>query len=97
MKTKNGVSYEDFEKCKSNFDMVLGLCRSGANVLQVCEHIGISVNTYYNWKATYPEFEKATQQGREAADYAVENALYKRAVGFAYTERKIIKRIGELN
>lgn len=90
------VDYETFSKCKSNFDLVLGLFREGLNTTEVCRYIGISKRTYYDWLSKYPEFERATLQGREAADYAVENALYKRAVGFAYAEKKIIKRNGEV-
>lgn len=94
--SERNVDYETFSKSKSNFDLVRGLFRQGLNIPQVCEYIGISTPTYYKWLTTYPEFEEATLQGREAADYAVENALYRRAVGFSYTEKKIIERNGEI-
>lgn len=90
------VDYETFARCKSNFDLITGLFRRGLDIPRVCKYIGISTKTFYKWIDQYPEFEKATQQGREAADFAVENALYKRAVGFAYAEKKIIKRNGEI-
>ena len=90
------VDYETFAKCKSNFELVKGLFREGLSIPQVCRYLGISEQTFYKWKSTYPEFEAATVEGREAADYAVENALYRKAVGFAYTEKKIIERNGEI-
>lgn len=90
------VDYETFAKCKSNFDLVKGLFREGFSIPQVCRYLGITEHTFYNWKSTYPEFEAATIEGREAADYTVENALYKRATGFQYAERKIIKKNGEV-
>ena len=93
---KKTVDYETFSKCKSNFELVKGLFREGLSIPQVCRYLGISEQTFYMWKTTYPEFEAATVEGREAADYAVENALYKRATGFQYAERKIIKRNGEV-
>lgn len=93
---KKTVDYETFAKCKSNFDLIKGLFREGLSIPQVCRYLGISEQTFYKWKTTYPEFDDATAQGREAADFAVENALYKRATGFQYAERKIIKRNGEV-
>lgn len=95
-KGQHGVDYETFAKCKSNFDLVRGLFREGMGISQVCRYLAISEQTFYKWKSTYPEFEAATVEGREAADYAVENALYRKAVGFAYTEKKIIERNGEI-
>ena len=48
--------------------------------------IGISKETLYQWKRAYPDFADALSRGKELADIEVENALYKRAIGFEYEE-----------
>lgn len=60
--------------------------RDGLTDKQIYENIGISYTTFYQWKIDYPEFAEALKQGKEDADIQVENALFKRTVGYTYQE-----------
>ena len=90
------LDYATFAKHKNNFEWVKGMYRDGAADKEVAERIGVSLPTITNWKAQHPEFAAVCDEGKEAADYAVEAALYKKAVGFNYVEKKIIKKNGEI-
>ena len=90
------LDYATFSKHKNNFEWVKGMYRDGAADKEVAERIGVNLKTITNWKADHPEFAAACDEGKEAADYAVEAALYKKAVGFNYIEKKIIKKNGEI-
>ena len=60
--------------------------------------MGINVSTLYTWKKKYNEIDNALKKGKEVVDIEVENALYKRAVGYKYDEvtREIDVKTGEL-
>ena len=44
--------------------------------------------TLYNWKRDYLEILEALKRGKEIVDIQVENALFKRAIGYTYNEDK---------
>ena len=58
---------------------------------QIAHNIGISVRTLYEWQAKYPQLAQILKKGKEPADLAVENALYKLATGYIIKLRKPIK------
>lgn len=43
----------------------------------------------YEWKKAYAEIADALKKGKEVADIEVENALYKRALGYDFEETKV--------
>ena len=61
--------------------------RDGLTDEDIAKKININVSTLYEWKNKYPEINEALKNGKEIADIAVENALYKRAVGYTYIEQ----------
>jgi len=63
-----------------------GWARDGLSDEQIAHNIGITKTTLYDWKKRYPDFSAALKRGKEVVDREVENALYKRAVGFEYEE-----------
>ena len=63
--------------------------RDGYTIIDIAKRIGISEKTLYQWKAEYPEIEKALKNGREIIDYKVENALLKSALGYMTKEVKV--------
>lgn len=73
--------------------------RDGLTNEDVAHNIGISTPTLYEWLRKYPSLASASKITREVADLRVENALYKRARGYDYTEeiweRKVDKATGE--
>ena len=64
--------------------------RDGLTDKDLCQKIGVSPNTLIKWKNNYPEFERALSKNKEIVDYEVENALYKRAIGYKTTEAKTV-------
>lgn len=69
--------------------------RDGLTDEQICKNLGISVDTFYRYKAKYSEFSEAIKKGKEVADIEVENALFKRAIGYKYKE--VIKEVKEID
>lgn len=67
-------------------DLITGLARNGCSDEQIAYHCGVSYSTFNRYKSNYPELVEALLIGRELSDIMVENALFKRAVGYSYTE-----------
>lgn len=65
---------------KDNLIRVQGWARDGLTDQQIAEKMGIGVRTLYEWKKKYSQFSQALKSGKEVVDYAVENALLKKAL-----------------
>ena len=63
-----------------------GYAREGLSDVQIAEKMRISLTTYYDWQNKYPELSEAIKKGKAPVDDMVENALFKRAVGYSYVE-----------
>lgn len=60
--------------------------RDGLTDDQISKNMGVSRTTLYEYKNLFPDIMNALKQGKEAVDILVENALFKRSQGYAYTE-----------
>ncbi len=60
--------------------------RDGLTDEQIAGNMGISHTTLYEWRKKYPNISEALKKGKEVVDVEVENALYKRAIGYDYEE-----------
>lgn len=60
--------------------------RDGLIDEQIAKNMGIAPPTLYEWKKKYPEITEALKKGKEVVDIEVENALFKRAIGYTYEE-----------
>lgn len=65
-----------------------GWARDGLTNEQIASNMGISEKTFYNWKNDNLQFLQSLKKGKAVADYEVENALFKRALGYSYEEKK---------
>lgn len=63
-----------------------GWARDGLTDEQIATNIGIKRPTLYDWKNKYSDISDALKRGKEVVDRQVENALFKSAVGYEYTE-----------
>lgn len=84
--------------------MLEAWARDGLTDEQIAKNIGISKQTFYDWKKKYTDFSDVLKKGKEVVDIQVENALLKRALGYEYeevsekyemgimTERKVTKK-----
>lgn len=69
--------------------------RDGLTDEQIFKNLGISRDTFYKYKEKYADFSDALKKGKEVADIEVENALFKRAIGYKYKE--VIKEVKEID
>lgn len=69
--------------------------RDGLTDEQIFKNLGISRDTFYKYKEKYTDFSDALKKGKEIADIEVENALFKRAIGYKYKE--VIKEVKEID
>ena len=66
--------------------LITGWSRRGLSEEQIAHNMGVSVTTLWTYKRNYPQFLEAIKNGKEVADIAVENALFKRACGYRTRE-----------
>ena len=60
--------------------------RDGLTDEQIAHNMGVSIRTLYGYKGKHVQILQALKKGKEVVDVEVENALYKRALGYSYTE-----------
>jgi len=58
----------------------------GYTDIELCKKLGIGHTAFYDYQNKYPEFKTAIKRGKRIADDKVEQKLYKRALGYRYTE-----------
>lgn len=71
---------------KEKLTLIEAWARNGLSNEQIANNLGISLATLYNYKNIHKEFLDALKRGKEVTDIAIENALYKKALGYAYEE-----------
>ncbi|HCV1905477.1 TPA: helix-turn-helix domain-containing protein [Staphylococcus aureus] len=72
--------------------LVEGWKRDGLTDEQIARNLGVSKHTLIKWKKNIPDFLDAIKKGKEVSDYELENALYKRAVGYCYEEETVTNK-----
>lgn len=68
----------------------------GATDREIAEELGVDERTLYRWKHAHAEFRQALRLGKSAADDRVENALYRRAIGYSFDALKIMQHDGRV-
>lgn len=63
-----------------------GYARRGLSDVDIAKNLGISLDAYYRYQKQYPKFYEAIKRGKRPANIVVENALFKRCVGFEFDE-----------
>jgi hypothetical protein len=66
--------------------LVAAWARDGLTDVDIAKNLDIGVSTLHAYKKEHPELLESLKRGKEEADVAVENALYKRALGYEYEE-----------
>ena len=75
---------------KDNLILLEAWARDGLTDEQISKNMGIRRSTLYDWKKKHLAISDALKKGKEVVDIEVENALYKRAVGFTIKEEEVI-------
>lgn len=73
---------------KDGLSKIQSWALSGLTNEQIANNMGISVKTLYEWANKYSDFSDALKRAKTIADEEVENALYKRALGYTVTLNK---------
>jgi hypothetical protein len=82
---------------KKSLTLLRGWARDGLTNEQMAHNIGICLSTFYKWKNDSLEFSNAIKDGKEVADYEIENAMYRSALGYHVTEKKqVLGKDGEV-
>lgn len=75
-----------FTHVEPKLDMVLKWAKNGLSDKQIAVNLGIAYSTFREYKAKYPALSAPLKKGKENANKQVENALFKRALGYEYEE-----------
>jgi hypothetical protein len=73
----------------SKLYLVRRIAMEGYTDAQLAKIYGIPESTFEYWRAKYPDFDKALEEGRTEADGEVMVSLYQRATGYDYTEEVV--------
>lgn len=65
--------------------------RDGLTNEQIAHNMGITEKTLYEWCNKYREFGDTLKRTKEVVDIEVENALYRKALGYNATVKKTFK------
>lgn len=76
-----------------NLIAIEGWTREGLTGPEIAARLGVSENTFYKYKNLYEPIKEALREGKIIADYRVENALFKRAIGYT-TEEFVFEMAG---
>ncbi|WP_127336228.1 helix-turn-helix domain-containing protein [Enterococcus faecalis] len=63
-----------------------GWARDGLIDKQIAQNIGVAYSTFRDWVKKFPALSASLKRGKEVVDRQVENALFKSATGYEYTE-----------
>lgn len=74
------VAKSKWEQVKDKLILVEGWARDGLTDEQIAENLGISKDTFYQYKKKYPDFSDSIKKGKEVVDFEVENALLQNAL-----------------
>lgn len=67
--------------------LIQGWRRNGVPLTEIAtKNIGISKTAWWGWYKESEELRKVCADAKDVADYTVEDALYRRAVGYDYWE-----------
>lgn len=71
--------------------LLRGMACVGKSLEQIAACMGVSVSTLRRWQKRYPEIAAALVWGKDGADFAVMEALHRKAVGYTTPIKKTYK------
>lgn len=81
---------EDWIK-PDNLTLLTAWARDGLIDKEIAEKMNVSPPTLYKYKKMFPQIVEALRKGKELVDVEVENALYKKALGYNVSVQKAFK------
>lgn len=83
------------EYVKPHLEKIRDWVKSGATEEEICKALGISTSTFNVYKQQYSELMESLRTGRQCVVLDIKSALYKKAMGFEYEEKRGIKKDGK--
>jgi fatty acid-binding protein DegV len=80
---------------KPYLNKIIEWCKAGASDGDIYKKLDVGSTKFYEYKKKHPELVEAMNKGRINAHEAVENALFKRAIGYDYYEQKETYIVGK--
>lgn len=76
---------------KPRFAEIEEWLKAGATDKEIAKNLGVNQKVFCKYKNDYTELNELIKNGRISVVQQIKAALFKRAVGFNYTEKKIIE------
>lgn len=71
---------------EDNLIRIESWARMGLTDEQIAKNMGVNKTTLYDWMKKFPDISNSIKKGKAPIDFEVENALFKRAIGYEYEE-----------
>lgn len=91
-KGKGGRPNKYESNVKPRFKEIEEWLKLGATEKEIAENLGVNCRVFCKYKKQYNELNELVKKGRKAPVQAIKAALYKRAIGFQFTEIKITRK-----
>lgn len=75
---------------EDNLIRIESWARKGLTDEQIAKNMGVNKTTLYDWMKKFPDISNSIKKGKAPIDFEVENALFKRAIGYEYEEVETI-------
>lgn len=80
------------EKVKKRFREIRKWVQAGATEKEIAKNLGINKSTFIEYKKKYPELSDLIKKNRKEPVIEIKAAMLKRALGYKYQERKVVKQ-----
>lgn len=94
---KGGRPSKYESEVKPRFSEIKEWLTIGATDKEIADNLGINKGTFCEYKKRFPEFNEFIKNNRKMPVQAIKAALYKRATGFVYSEKKTVVEYEELS
>ena len=71
-----------------NLDKIREMSKLGTREEDIARYFDVSVSTFEKYKNEYPQLKESLKKGKQDLIVTIKNALYKRACGYDYEEKK---------
>lgn len=86
---KKNESKVDYWLTEEGLTLIGGWARTTFSKSEIADKMGVAVSTLSSWCEKYEEINEAVKTNREIADFMVENAVLKAALGYRTKEVKV--------
>ena len=80
------------EYVKPYLEQITEWKKSGATDKEISDALGVALSTFSEYKNQYSELSDALRTGKQTVILNVKAALYKKAIGFEYEEKRGVKK-----